>query len=67
MASMYSSSWAMTSMEASLIGIPIGLAVGQTMYYASGKRGGRGFQFLAALLAFVAFDLTYLPGWQEWL
>ena len=49
-------------MEASLIGIPIGLAVGQAMYYASGKRGGRGFQFLAVLLAFMAFDLTYAPG-----
>jgi hypothetical protein len=32
------------------------------MYYASRKRGGRGFQFLAVLLAFMAFDLTYAPG-----
>lgn len=52
----------LTNMEASLIGIPIGLAVGQVMYYASGNRGGRGFQFLAVLLAFMAFDLTYAPG-----
>ena len=52
----------LTGMEASLIGIPVGLAVGQAMYYASGKRGGRWFQVLAVFLAFVAFDITYAPG-----
>ncbi|HXN47683.1 MAG TPA: hypothetical protein VN893_13645 [Bryobacteraceae bacterium] len=52
----------LTGAEASRIGIPVGLVVGQTMYYASGKRGGRWFQVLAVCLAFVAFDLTYAPG-----
>ena len=43
---------ALTGIEASLIGIPVGLVVGQAMYYASGKRGGRSYQVLAVLLAF---------------
>jgi hypothetical protein len=58
----YSVFTVLTGMEASVIGIPVGLAVGQTTYYASGKRGGRWFQVLAVLLAFLAFDLTYAPG-----
>ena len=51
-----------TGMEASLTGIPVGLAVGQYMHYASGRRGGRWFQVLAVLCSFVAFDLTYASG-----
>ena len=52
----------LTGMEMSLIGVPVGLAIGQATLYASRKRGGRWFQVLAAVLAFVAFDLTYVPG-----
>src|ERR1051326_472164 len=52
----------LTGMESSLIGIPVGLAVGQTMYYASSKHGGRWFQVLAVLMTLLAFDLTYAPG-----
>src|SRR4051794_34048244 len=36
-----------TGLETSLAGIPVGLAVGQAMRFASGKRGGRRFQILA--------------------
>ena len=52
----------LTGIEASFIGIPVGLAIGQTMFYASGKRGGRWFQALSVVFAFAAFDLTYAPG-----
>lgn len=52
----------LTGMEPSLFGIPVGLGIGQSMYYASGKQGGRRFQILAVILAFAAFDLTYAPG-----
>ncbi len=52
----------LTGLETSLIGIPAGLVVGHAMFYASGKRGGRGFQASAVFLAFLAFDLTYAPG-----
>ncbi|MBI2685528.1 MAG: hypothetical protein HYX27_04365 [Acidobacteria bacterium] len=55
----------LTGMETSLVGIPAGLAVGQTMFYASGKRGGRRYQVLAVFLAFVAFDITYAPGMTD--
>ncbi|MGA2237193.1 MAG: hypothetical protein ABSG23_17165 [Terriglobales bacterium] len=53
---------ALTHAEASLIGIPAGIAVGQCVYYASGGRGGRRYQKLAILIAFAAFDLSYAPG-----
>jgi hypothetical protein len=59
---MYSAFALLTGMEMSLIGIPVGLAVGQAMYHASGKRGGRRFQVLAVFLAYVALDVTYAPG-----
>jgi hypothetical protein len=58
----YSAVTLLTGMEESLIGIPVGLAIGQAMYYASGKRGGRRFQILAIVLAYIAFSLTYAPG-----
>jgi hypothetical protein len=58
----YSAFALVTGMETSLIGIPVGLAVGQAMYFASRKRGGRRFQVLAVFLAFAAFDLSYAPG-----
>lgn len=59
---LYSAFTLLTGLEMSLIGIPIGLAVGQAMFLASGKRGGRWFQVLAVFLAFLAFDITYAPG-----
>ena len=58
----YSAFAMFTGAEASLIGIAAGLAVGQCVYYASGKRGGRSYQLLAIFLAFAAFDLTYASG-----
>jgi hypothetical protein len=58
----YSVFTVMTGLEASLIGIPVGLVIGHITYRGSGKRGGRWFQVLSVLLAFVAFDLTYAPG-----
>jgi hypothetical protein len=61
-ASAYRAFAVVTGMEVSLIGIPVGLAVGLAIYYASRKRGGRWFQTLAVVLAYVAFSLTYAPG-----
>jgi hypothetical protein len=58
----YSAFTIFTGMEASLIGAPVGLGVGHIMYQASSKRGGRWFQVLAVFLAFLAFDLSYVPG-----
>lgn len=55
----------LTGMEESLIGIPVGLAIGQIMFYASGRRGGRWFQILAVALTYLAFSLTYGPGMFE--
>ena len=51
-----------TGLEVALIGIPVGLAIGNASYHASGKRGGRRFQVLAVVLAYLAFSLTYAPG-----
>ncbi len=61
-AAIYALFLTLTGMEPSLFGIPVGLGIGQGMYYASGNRGGRRFQILAVILAFAAFDLTYAPG-----
>ena len=52
----------LSGFEASLIGVPVGIVVGQFVHRASGKRGGRRYQLLAILLAYLAFDLTYAPG-----
>ncbi len=59
---LYAAFGILTGLEASLVGIPVGLAVGQAVYYASQKRGGRWFQVLALVLAYLAFDLSYAPG-----
>jgi len=53
-----------TGMEPSLVGIPAGLAVGQIVYWASGKKGGRRDQVQAVFLAFVSFALTYASGME---
>lgn len=55
----------LTGLEPSLAGVAVGLAVGNAVFVASGRRGGRRFQLLAAFLAFLAFDLTYVPGMAE--
>jgi hypothetical protein len=61
-AMIYAAFTSLTGAEESLIGIPVGLAIGQSIYYSSGKRGGRWYQALAAFLSYVAFDITYAPG-----
>ena len=55
----------LTGLDESLIGIPVGLLVGQCMFIASLRMGGHRFQILAVFLAFLAFDLTYAPGMAE--
>ena len=59
---LYSAFTMLTGLEASLLGIPVGLAMGQAVYYISERHGGWRYQMLAVALAFVAFDLTYAPG-----
>ena len=58
----YSAFTLLTGLEEALIGIPVGLAIGQATYYVSNKHGGRWFQVLAVVLAYLAFSLTYTPG-----
>lgn len=52
---------ATTGYEFSLIAIGVGILVGVGVRMGSGGAGGRGYQFLAAALTYIAIVSTYLP------
>ncbi|HEX2779224.1 MAG TPA: hypothetical protein VHM30_06985 [Gemmatimonadaceae bacterium] len=62
-----------TGMEWGLITALVGIGVGQAVRIGSRSRGGRKFQFLALVLAYLAMGGAYLPigakefmkGWEE--
>ena len=52
---------ALTGYEFGLIAIGVGILVGFGVRMGSGGTGGRGYQFLAAALTYIAIVSTYLP------
>jgi hypothetical protein len=52
---------ALSGYEIGLIAIAVGYGVGTAVRWGSGGRGGRGYQFLAVALTYMAIVSTYIP------
>lgn len=52
---------ALTGVDVAIAMIPAGYAIGKAVWFGSGRRGGRRYQWLAACLTYVAIASTYVP------
>ena len=52
---------ALTGYDVAVAMIPAGFAIGKAVWFGSGRRGGRRYQWLAACLAYAAIASTYVP------